>query len=86
MRTRLGKGTWTIDVKDNGPGLAELDQAKLFDPFYRGNTLHKSLISGSGLGLTIAKDLVEAHHGTIRLAASSKGAHFVVSIPQLEIK
>lgn len=86
VRTRLGKGTWTIDVKDNGPGLAELDQAKLFDPFYRGNTLHKSLISGSGLGLTIAKDLVEAHHGTIRLAASSKGAHFVVSIPQLEIK
>jgi len=86
VHTNLKKDNWVINVKDNGPGLAELDQAQLFDPFYRGNTLQKSLIGSSGLGLTIAKDLVEAHQGTIKLVESSQGAHFIVSIPQLEIK
>jgi two-component system sensor histidine kinase GlrK len=86
VHTNLKKENWVINVKDNGPGLTELDQAQLFDPFYRGNTLHKSLIGSSGLGLTIAKDLVEAHQGTIKLAESTQGAHFIVSIPQMEIK
>ena len=86
IRTRLEKGTWTIDVKDNGPGLTDLDQARLFDPFYRGNNLHKGLISGSGLGLAIAKELVKVHQGTIKLAQSNIGAHFIVRIPKLEIK
>jgi two-component system sensor histidine kinase GlrK len=86
VQTRFEKESWIIDVKDNGPGLTELDQAQLFDPFYRGNTLHKSLIGSSGLGLTIAKDLVNAHQGIIKLAESNQGAHFIVSIPQLEIK
>jgi len=86
VQTRFEKETWMIEVKDNGPGLAELDQTQLFDPFYRGNTLHKSLIGSSGLGLTIAKDLVNAHQGVIQLAESNQGAHFIVSIPQLEIR
>lgn len=86
VQTRLEKDNWIIEVKDNGPGLAELDHAQLFDPFYRGNTLHKSLIGSSGLGLTIAKDLVNAHQGAIKLIESNQGAHFSVSIPQLEIK
>ncbi len=86
VHTKIEKENLLINVKDNGPGLSELDQAQLFDHFYRGNTLHKSLIGSSGLGLTIAKDLVNAHQGIIRLAESNQGAHFIVSIPQLEIK
>lgn len=86
VQTRFEKEAWMIDVKDNGPGLGELDQTQLFDSFYQGNTLHKSLIGSSGLGLTIAKDLVNAHQGIIKLAESNQGAHFIVSIPQLEIK
>ena len=86
VHTKIEKENLLINVKDNGPGLSELDQAQLFDHFYRGNTLHKSLIGSSGLGLTIAKDLVNAHQGIIKLAESDQGAHFIVSIPQSEIK
>ena len=86
VHTKIENENLLINVKDNGPGLSELDQAQLFDHFYRGNTLHKSLIGSSGLGLTIAKDLVNAHQGIIKLAESNQGAHFIVSIPQLEIK
>lgn len=84
--TQQKKDCWRIEVLDNGPGLAKNDQNRLFDPFYRSDTLHKSLITGSGLGLTIAKDLVEMHGGSIKLAASNQGAHFIVRMPQLEFK
>jgi len=75
-----------IEVQDSGPGLAKEDQDKLFDPFYRGSAINKSLISSSGLGLTIAKDLVEIHGGNISLlppeiGARYQGAHFVVQLP-----
>ena len=73
-----------IEVIDNGPGLDKVDQEKLFAPFYRGTNLHKSLISGSGLGLAITKDLVEAHDGSIELAPSGQGAHFIVSLPKIK--
>ncbi|HEY9278360.1 MAG TPA: HAMP domain-containing sensor histidine kinase [Methylotenera sp.] len=73
-----------IEVIDHGPGLDKADQEKLFDPFYRGTNLHKSLISGSGLGLAITKDLVEVHGGSIKLAPSSQGAHFIVTLPKIK--
>lgn len=75
-----------IEVQDSGPGLAKDDQDKLFDPFYRGEAVHKSLINGSGLGLTIAKDLAEAHGGSVKLATSAQGAHFVVRLPVVNTK
>lgn len=72
-----------IEVIDHGSGLDKADQEKLFDPFYRGTHIHKSLISGSGLGLAITKDLVEVHGGSIELAPSSQGAHFIVTLPKI---
>jgi two-component system sensor histidine kinase GlrK len=86
VSTHQDKNKWCIELSDNGPGFSKIDQDKLFDPFYRGDTLHKSLISGSGLGLTIAKDLVEAHGGYIALLPSTQGAHFIINMPQLELK
>jgi two-component system sensor histidine kinase GlrK len=75
-----------MTVQDSGPGLAKEDQDKLFDPFYRGSAINKSLISSSGLGLTIAKDLVDVHGGSIKLELPEQntlyqGAHFVVQLP-----
>ena len=75
---------YIIEVIDNGPGLDKADQEKLFAPFYRGTHLHKSMISGTGLGLAITKDLVEAHKGTIELASSNPGAHFIVTLPKIK--
>lgn len=71
-----------IEVQDNGPGLEKEDFDKVFDPFYRGNTAHKGLISGSGLGLTIVKDIVETLDGSISLLPSKQGACFSVRLPK----
>lgn len=70
-----------IEVIDNGPGLAKADVDNIFDPFYRGNTIHNGLINGSGLGLTIIKELIEKLGGSIKLKPSTMGAHFVVHLP-----
>jgi two-component system, NtrC family, sensor histidine kinase GlrK len=74
-----------IEVQDSGPGLGKDDQNKLFDPFYQGDSVHNGLINGSGLGLAIAKNLAETHRGSIRLAPSDTGAHFVVQLPILDL-
>lgn len=70
-----------IEVHDGGPGVMAADRAKLFDPFYRGDGIYDSLVSGSGLGLSIAKEYVEAHGGEILLMPSEQGAHFRVRLP-----
>lgn len=70
-----------IEVHDGGPGVMAADRAKLFDPFYRGDGMYDSLVSGSGLGLSIAKEYVEAHGGDIVLLPSDHGAHFRVRLP-----
>ncbi|WP_047550191.1 HAMP domain-containing sensor histidine kinase [Methylotenera sp. G11] len=83
IRSNEDKSHFIIEVIDDGPGLDKADQEKLFSPFYRGTHLHKSLISGSGLGLAITKDLAEAHDGSIELAPSQQGAHFIVTLPKI---
>lgn len=70
-----------IDVHDGGPGVMPADRARLFDPFYRGSGTYESLVSGSGLGLSIAKEYVDAHGGEITLLPSEHGAHFLVRLP-----
>jgi len=73
-----------IEVIDTGPGLTKEDSDKLFDPFYQGRTLHQGLVSSSGLGLSIAKDLAEVHKGNISLLETKEGAHFVLHLPILD--
>lgn len=70
-----------IEIHDSGPGIMTADHARIFDPFFRGSGAYESLISGSGLGLSIAKEYVDMHGGEIRLIPSEQGAHFYVRLP-----
>lgn len=67
-----------IEIADNGPGMAEEIQQKVFDMFFRGNTGSK----GSGLGLYIVKNGVEKLGGTIILNSKEKdGTTFIITLP-----
>jgi two-component system sensor histidine kinase GlrK len=74
-------GFATIDVRDNGPGIAEADRERIFEPFYQGRAEYQSSVKGTGLGLAIAKEYVEAHDGSIEVISSALGAHFRVRFP-----
>lgn len=81
ITTNIEKSGFIIDISDNGPGLEKGDFEKVFDPFYRGKAVDNGLIKGSGLGLTIVKDIVQTLDGNIKLIASKQGARFSVHLP-----
>ncbi|MDH4275195.1 MAG: ATP-binding protein [Gammaproteobacteria bacterium] len=78
---RVERDSLVLDVKDSGPGIDLGDRDKVFDAFYRGKRPDKGHIRGSGLGLSIAKEFVTAHSGTIVVVEEDRGAHFRVTLP-----
>lgn len=69
-----------IEVRDEGIGIPEADQAKLFEPFYRATNVGD--IGGTGLGLAIVKEYVEVHRGTISVNSTvGVGTTFIVRLP-----
>jgi two-component system, NtrC family, sensor histidine kinase GlrK len=82
ISSKLDKHWQVIAIEDHGVGLSKEDKARLFDPFYQSQTLHQGLVSSSGLGLSIAKNLIEEHQGIIELAETQTGAHFIVRLPK----
>lgn len=73
-----------IAVKDNGPGISESDLPYIFERFYRADKSRNRMSGGSGIGLTIAKAIVEAHKGKIEVISKvNSGTEFIVSLPKV---
>lgn len=73
----------TISVRDHGPGVPEADLASLFERRFRSSTAVASQITGSGLGLFIAREIVSAHGGSISASLPDGGGLLVsVLLPQ----
>lgn len=71
-----------MKVEDNGIGMTEEDQQKLFHDFVRIKNLKTKSITGSGLGLSIVKKMVELYNGSIELKSKpDEGSSFTVTIP-----
>jgi signal transduction histidine kinase len=75
------EGMVEITVSDDGPGIAPADRAIIFDPFVRLDQHRGRDHGGTGLGLSIVHRVVLAHHGTVRVEDSERGATFVVTVP-----
>ncbi len=70
-----------IDIHDDGPGIAEADQKRVFEPFFRGERQPADAIRGSGIGLSIVHEYISAHGGRIELVPGDAGAHFRIELP-----
>lgn len=72
----------SIAVENSGPGIAEEDREKIFERFFRGDRSRSREVDGFGLGLSLAKVIVEGHGGTLMLEeATSEVTRFVVMLP-----
>ena len=71
----------SVSVADNGPGIEDMELGLIFDKFYRGKD-QRYLVLGTGMGLPIAKAIVEAHGGTISVTSQrGHGSVFSVTLP-----
>ncbi len=71
-----------ITVKDNGIGIPKEDIKKLFNRFYRVEKSRQRKAGGSGLGLSIVKQILDLHHANIRVESSlGEGSSFIVELP-----
>jgi len=81
LRAKRQGANLVVEVQDTGPGIGKADQRWLFEPYYQlgGETARRK---GLGLGLSLAKKLVELHGGSIRVKSQEgKGSTFGFSIP-----
>lgn len=81
LSAELGEGGVVISVRDQGPGIPDRDQGRIFEKFYRGSNTRQRVI-GTGMGLTIAREILRAHRGDIWVKSSpGQGSEFCLSLP-----
>lgn len=79
VRTRDSKDTWLVEIEDDGSGMSQEVQKKIFDPFYTTKEVGK----GTGLGMSIVYRIVENHKGKIQVRSEEgKGTVFSVYFPK----
>lgn len=83
MGVQRGEGTCTLFMKDNGPGIPREELPKIFDRFYRSDSARKAENGGHGLGLSIARIIVMAHSGHLKVSSKvGEGTTFCVVLPE----
>ncbi len=78
LRSGANRGTVEVEVADHGPGVPRSLAARIFEPRVRGTSRQHA---GAGLGLPIAKGIVDAHGGSLTDVPTPRGACFVVTLP-----
>jgi signal transduction histidine kinase len=71
----------TLAVSDDGPGIPPAERERVFERFARADAARTASDGGSGLGLSITRELIELHGGTVAVAAAAAGCTVVVTLP-----
>ncbi len=83
VRGRRDGDDVVIEVADTGPGVPVAERERIFEAFYQGATPQGGLVRGTGIGLSVVQEFVQAHGGTIELVDGEfPGAHFRVRLPR----
>lgn len=85
VHTLVEDNTVEIIIRDNGIGIDQADLKKIFDRFYRVDKSRNRASGGSGIGLTIARYIIEAHTGSIWVESDglNQGSQFHIKLPTL---
>lgn len=88
VRVTLEPSTWRgrpavrLTVRDSGCGIDAADRRHVFEPFYRGRAAHDAQTPGSGLGLSVVRQVVAAHGGRVDVSSTpGEGSTFTVTLP-----
>lgn len=83
LRLEISYGTRRalLRVVDHGPGMTPAERASVFRPFYRGSAARASGVAGTGLGLTVSREIAVAHRGNIGVARRDHATVAWVTLP-----
>jgi len=82
VQVTSANGAFVVAVSDTGPGIAEAEQQKVFEEFQQADSSSTRKKGGTGLGLTIAKKIIEMHGGRIWVESSlGTGSTFRFTLP-----
>ena len=77
---KISLNKYVLTISDSGAGIPKEIIAKIFDPFFRGDVSRST--EGAGLGLTLARKIIENHKGTISIKSEEKkGTSVIISVP-----
>ena len=77
-----------IDFADTGPGIPAEERPKVFEAFFQGRREQGGHVAGTGIGLSVVLECIQAHDGAVELVDSGEfpGAHFRIHLPQKRLE
>jgi len=81
VRAQMLAGMVEVEVEDRGDGIPEPEREFVFEPFYRGGSDAARTTNGAGLGLAVARSIIDAHGGRIWLPSTKEGTRVRFSVP-----
>ena len=78
------QSSFVLEFGDTGPGIPDEESPRIFEAFFQGRTEQGGQVAGTGIGLSVVLECIQAHEGSVGLVDSNEfsGAHFRVNIPQ----
>jgi two-component system sensor histidine kinase GlrK len=76
--------SFVLEFGDTGPGIPDEEGPRVFEAFFQGRREQGGQVAGTGIGLSVVLECIQAHEGSVELVDSSEfsGAHFRIDIPQ----
>jgi two-component system sensor histidine kinase GlrK len=75
-----------LDVTDQGPGIPPEERTRIFDPFYQAGQAGAGPVRGTGIGLSVVKEYVFAHGGSVEVVDSPRGAYLRIRLPLIRVE
>ncbi len=84
IRARNTENSFVLEFADTGPGIPEHESPRIFEAFFQGQQKQGGQVGGTGIGLSVVIECIQAHDGSVELVNSEEfsGAHFRIHIPQ----
>ncbi|MDX1406303.1 MAG: ATP-binding protein [Woeseiaceae bacterium] len=84
IRAKREAASFVLEFADSGPGIPEHEAPRIFEAFFQGQQQQGGFVAGTGIGLSVVLECVQAHDGSVELVNTDEftGAHFRIRIPQ----